>query len=195
MTVGIAAIAIFLPLPVVLFALYYRTVPNIFEMPVFQLWQLLGSLFSSNTEAAFRLLFSQPVAVIGYLEAGTGLRVWEVYAYPVPTLVLLAGVFYGSVVALRFRRQRPRQVRVAAGISLMAIGLYYVRVSACCTGPGWAVDVWLRGLALVPAPGGVVDWAAFYQRVESTLLSVQVILVLTGMALIAHAVWGRTKRD
>jgi hypothetical protein len=193
LTVGAAVFVILLLLPVVLLALYYRVVPNIIEAPVHQLWQLSGYLFSSNTGAALRLLLSQPVTIVGRAEIDTGLRVWEVYAYPVPNLILLAGALHGGVIAMSVHRQRRRRVQVAAGLLLMAIGLSYVRVVACCTGPGWAIDVWLRGLALTPSPGSLIDWSAWYQRIEPLFLPAQAALVVGGVALITLA--GRNSAD
>lgn len=195
LAVGVGAFAVILLIPVFLFALYYRVVPNIFEAPIHQLWQLSGSLFSSNAGAALRLVISQPLALVGYLETGTGLRVWEVYAYPIPTLVLLSSALFGGVIAARGRPPRLAQVQLAAGLACVALALSHVRVAACCTGPGWAVDVWLRGLALTPSPGSTIDWPVFYQRIEALLLPAQVMLALAGVALIAYAGRGRLKHD
>lgn len=193
LTVGLAAFAAILLLPVVLFALYFRVVPNIFEAPIQQLWQLFGSLLSSNAGAALRLLFSQPLAIAGYVETSTGLRVWEVYAYPIPTLVLLTSALFGGAIAARGGFTRPAQVQLAAGLACVVLGLNHVRMAACCTGPGWVVDVWLRGLALTPSPGSAIDWPVWYQRIEPLFLPVQLVLVAGGVVLMVLA--GRSKAE
>jgi hypothetical protein len=192
--VGAIVFAALVLLPVFWFALYYRVVPNIFEAPIQQLWSLSSNLFSSNPGAALRLVIYQPLAVVGHLENNTGLRVWEVFVYPIPSLVLLAGALYGSVIALRSYREQNRLAQVITGVLLVALGVCYVRVAACCTGPGWAVDVWLRGLALTPSPGGFVDWPALYQRIEVLLLPAQVVLVAGGVVLMALARRNRTEQ-
>lgn len=195
LTAGAAAFVVLLLLPVVSFALYYRVFPNVFEAPVYQLWQLSGSLFSSNTGAALRLIFFQPLAIVGYVEAGTGLRVWEAYAYPIPTLALLAGALYGGFVVSRGKLARSAAVQLAVGFGFMALALSHVRVAACCTGPGWVVDVWLRGFALSPSPGGGIDWPILYQRVETLLLPSQAALAAAGVALLAYVSRSGVKRN
>jgi hypothetical protein len=193
--IGAIVFAALVLLPVLWFALYYRVVPNIFEAPIQQLWQLSSNLFSSNPGAALRLVVYQPLAVVGYIESGTGLRVWEVYAYPIPALVLLAGVTCACVIAARGDVRPIRLAWISTGVLLVTLAVSYVRVAACCTGPGWVIDVSLRALALIPSPGGQIDWPALYQRIEALLLPVQVVLVAAGVAIMTYAARRGSERD
>lgn len=186
-TAGLVLFASLLLLPVVLFSIVHAGFPNSLEAPVLPFASLFSSLHASNAAAAFRLLAAQPLMLVSHAEINTGLRVWEVYAYPFPTLVLLSSALYSGVIVVRGHLSRNARAQLVAGLGILVLALSYARVATCCTGPGWVVDIWLRGLALTPAPDSGLDWSAFYQRIESLLAPGQAVLVLTGLALLALA--------
>ncbi len=180
---ALALMLVLLAAPALGLMLLYGQWPNTWEMPAANAAPLFTGLLASNPAAALRLLFTLPLAVVAYVEAGSGLRVWEAHLYALPAAVLAATSIYAATIATA-GRHAPRAL---AGSLLVALALAYVRVAACCTAPGWALDIWLRGRALTPAAQPWLDWTALYTRLEAWFVPAQVLLVLSGLALLAYA--------
>jgi hypothetical protein len=156
---------------VILLVLLYFTPPNWLESPLARTLPIVPSLLGSNPLAALKLLAAQPLVVLAYVEAGTGLRVWEVHLHALSVLLLLGAAFYGARLWSRLTGAKFMGLFIG-GLVLCATALNTIRVAACCTAPAWALDVWLRGLALSPPAGGI-DWSTFYLRIEPYLLLLQ----------------------
>jgi hypothetical protein len=171
--------------PVILLGLLYFTPPNWLESPLARTLPIVPSLLASNPLAALKLLAAQPLVVLAYVEAGTGLRVWEVHLHVLSMLLLLGAAFYDARVWPRLTGARTIALFIG-GLVLLAAAFNTIRVAACCTAPAWALDVWLRGLALSPAPGGI-DWSEFYLRVEALLFPIQVGIACLGLVLLVAA--------
>jgi hypothetical protein len=176
--------------PMLVLASIHLAPPNAVESPFGQALTLFPSLFASNPLAALKVFAFQPVAVVAYVEAGTGLRVWEVYLHPLPLLLLFAAALYGSRQMMLGLAGAEQIAPFAGGLVLLAIALNTVRVAACCTAPGWGPDVWLRGLALSPPLGGV-DWGVLYPHIERFILPAQIFIAAAGVALILVAAQNR----
>lgn len=172
--------------PMLALALIHGSLPNVIESPFGQVLNLFPGLFGSNPAAALRILVSQPLAVIVHVEAGSGLRVWEVYLHLWSLLFLFAVALNASLQMRRGLTGEAQIVPLAGGLALIALALNTIRVAACCTSPGWGPDVWLRGLALSPPLGGV-DWGMVYPQIERFILPMQILIggAGTGLVLIA----------
>jgi predicted small secreted protein len=172
--------------PMLVLALIHLAAPNTIDSPFGQALTMFPGLFASNPLAALKLFASQPVAVVTHVEAGTGLRVWEVYLHLLPLLVLSAAALYASRLMKLGLTGAAQIAPFAGGLVLLAVALNTIRVAACCTAPGWGPDVWLRGLALSPPLGGV-DWGVLYPHIERFILPAQIFIAGAGVALIVVA--------
>jgi hypothetical protein len=178
--------------PMAVLAVIHFSAPNAIESPFGQALTLAPVLFESNAMAALKAVASQPVAVVAFVEAGTGLRVWEVYLHLLPLLFLFAAALYASRLMTLGLTGVAQIAPFAGGLVLLTIALNTIRVAACCTAPGWGPDVWLRGLALSPPLGGV-DWSVLYPHIERFILPAQIFSAAAGAALILLA--GENQRE
>lgn len=178
--------------PMMVLVLIHLAAPNAIDSPFGQALTLAPVLFESNPMAALKALASQPVAVVAFVEAGTGLRVWEVYLHLLPLLFLFAAALYASRLMTLGLTGVAQIAPFAGGLALLTIALNTIRVAACCTAPGWGPDAWLRGLALSPPLGGV-DWSVLYPHIERFILPAQIFIAGAGAALILLA--GENQRE
>jgi len=170
----------------VLSALLLGGLPNGVQFQATTNLAFLQILWQSNPWETVKLvLVDKPLVVVERLDHGTGLQVWGMFYYAGAVLMYL---LVSAFIALHWRALRnsttKQRVLFAAGTATVLIGVTYMQHAACCTsGPGWALEAWLRTKAYTPNPGGL-NWVLVYQRMKPWLPALQTGLLVGGMAML-----------
>lgn len=176
--------------PVGFLAGFVGGLPDRFSVPFAEQWPLLKILLASNPVAAMPVLLQQPMMVVAHGGLEGGAPAWKLFFYPLPLAVQLAVAIFVAVTPCPSGRSVTlrRLVSLLPGLAVLAFVTTYVQVATCCTGgPRWALDIWLFSLAYDPL-STLIDWQQFYQRIEVTLPTVQVVLALLGMVFLARRI-------
>ena len=182
---GILFLAILITVSM-LFALLLGGLPNGVEFQATTNLAFLQILWQGNPWETVKLvLVDKPLVVVEHLDHGTGLQVWGMFYYSGAVLMYL---LVSAFTALHWRGLRnsttKQRVLFAAGTAFVLIGITYFQHAACCTsGPGWALETWLRAKAYTPNPGGM-NWVLVYQRMQPWLPAMQTGMLVGGMAML-----------